>query len=279
MKKRKNKLTSFFAELYAKIRKNRISFAIYTLLQIITVAVIVITATNRNWSGTFTGVLALILFLLPAFVEKSFRIELPTTLEIIVILFVFCAEILGEIGMYYTKYPFWDNMLHCTSGFIFAAFGFSLVDICNRDRRMGIRLSPFFLSLVACCFSLAVGVVWEFFEFGMDILVHTDMQKDFLLGSISTGTVSPNGQTAVFIQNIQSTTVTLADGTTHTFAGYLDIGLMDTMKDLIIDAIGALLFSILGYFYVRHRGKKGKLAKQFIPQVPSDASDTTKDTP
>lgn len=267
-KTKKEASDRFGRRMFRKIRANKVSFAVYVFLCVITCAVIVLTASNRNWSGTFTGFLALILFLLPAFVEESFRIELPTTLEIIVMLFVFCAEILGEIGMYYTKYPFWDNMLHCTNGFIFAAFGFSLVDIFNRNRRVDFHLSPFFLSLVALCFSMTVGVVWEFFEFGWDCLTHSDMQKDFMLGTIVTGKLSPDGQTPVTVSGIVQTVVTLADGSTYVIdGGYLDIGLFDTMKDLIVDFIGALAFSVIGFFYVRQRGK-GRIAQQFIPQVP-----------
>ena len=270
MKKKNGKVRAFFRSLYDnKVRKNRISFSVYVLLYLITLAVIILTALNGDWSGTFTGVLALILFLLPAFVEKSFRIELPTTLEIIVILFVFCAEILGEIGMYYTKYPFWDTMLHATSGFIIAAFGFSLVDIANRNRRMQIHLSPFFLSLVACCFSISVGVAWEFFEFFGDMILRTDMQKDFILSAMSSSVLNSPSQDPIILDSIVQTTITLADGTTHTVSGYLDVGLFDTMTDLAVDAIGAIAFSILGFFYVRHRGK-GTLVQQFIPKLSED---------
>lgn len=269
--KNARKIGLFFRSLFAEVRKNRISFAVYVLLYMVTIAIIILTALNQNWSGTFTGVLALILFLLPAFVEKSFRIELPTTLEIIVMLFVFCAEILGEIGMYYTKYPFWDNMLHATSGFIIAAFGFSLVDIANRNRRMEIHLSPFFLSLVACCFSMSMGVAWEFFEFLGDMLLRTDMQKDFILPAISSSALNPNSQDPIILKDITQTVITLSDGTTYTVNGYLDIGLFDTMKDLMVDAIGAIAFSILGFFYVRHRGK-GKLVKQFLPTISDDST-------
>ncbi len=274
MKKKNGKVRAFFRSLYDKVRRNRISFSVYVLLYLITLAVIVLTALNGDWSGTFTGVLALILFLLPAFVEKSFRIELPTTLEIIVILFVFCAEILGEIGMYYTKYPFWDTMLHVTSGFIIAAFGFSLVDIANRNRRMEIHLSPFFLSLVACCFSISVGVAWEFFEFFGDMILRTDMQKDFILSAISSSVLNSPSQDPIILDGIVQTTITLADGTTHTVAGYLDVGLFDTMTDLAVDAIGAIAFSILGFFYVRHRGK-GTLVQQFIPKIPEQTNYNT----
>ena len=272
--KKQGKIRTFLRSLFEKVRENRISFAVYVLLYIITIAVIIITAFNGDWSGTFTGVLALILFLLPAFVEKSFRIELPTTLEIIVMLFVFCAEILGEIGMYYTKYPFWDNMLHVTSGFIIAAFGFSLVDIANRNRRMEIHLSPFFLSLVACCFSLSMGVAWEFFEFFGDMILRTDMQKDFILSAISSGALNHGSQDPILVDQITQTVITLSDGTTYTVNGFLDIGLFDTMKDLMVDAIGAVAFSILGFFYVRHRGK-GKLVKQFIPKIPNETDSIT----
>lgn len=271
MKQKKRKIPAFFQSFFQKIRRNRISFSVYILLYCITISVIILTALHGNWSGTFTGILALTLFLIPTVVEQTFRIELPTTLEIIVILFVFCAEILGEIGMYYTKYPFWDNMLHVTSGFIIAAFGFSLVDIANRNHRMEIHLSPLFLSLVACCFSISIGVLWEFFEFFGDLLLRTDMQKDFFLSSVSSSALNPESQSPIVINHIVQTAITLEDGTVYTVPGYLDIGLFDTMKDLMVDAIGAVAFSILGFFYVRHRGK-GKLVQQFLPKIPPETS-------
>lgn len=255
-----------FHRMFQKIRENKTAFAVYCFLCMITVAVIIYSAIEQNWSGCFNGLLTLLLFFLPAYLEESLKIELSTALEIITMLFVFAAEILGEVGMYYTRFPFWDNMLHWTNGFLFAAFGFSLAGICNRSKKISFELSPFFLALVACCFSLSVGVCWEFIEFLTDLLTKSDMQKDTVLTLISSGKFSPDGQTPVVIKNITETVITTADGQSFTVNGYLDIGLFDTMKDLMVDFAGALIFSVIGYFHIKFSGKF-KIAKVLIPEV------------
>ena len=235
-------------------------------MSLITVAVMVLTALNRQFESTFTAFISLILFLLPTFVEERLRIRLPTALEIIAVLFVFCANILGEIAAFYTKIPFWDDMLHYTSGFIFAAFGFALVEIFNRNGRFDFHLSPIFLSIVALCFAVTVGVVWEFFEFSADVLLHTDMQKDFIVSQIYSAELNPDGQAPRIVEGIVQSTVTTARGEVVTVSGYLDIGLLDTMKDLFVDFAGAVLFCVFGYFYASH-SDKGRIARQFIPRV------------
>ena len=258
---------SLFRRMFRNIRENKTAFGVYCFLCLITFAVIIYSAVERNWSGCFNGILTLVLFFLPAFLEESLKIELSTALEIITMLFVFAAEILGEVGMYYTRFPFWDDLLHWVNGFLFAAFGFALAEICNRSKKVSFELSPFFLALVACCFSLSVGVCWEFIEFFTDLLTKSDMQKDTILTLISSGKFSPDGQTQVVIKNITETVITTADGQSFIVNGYLDIGLFDTMKDLMVDLAGALIFSVIGYFHVKFSGRS-KIAKALIPEVP-----------
>ena len=190
------------------------------------------------------------------------KIELPTPLEIIILLFIFAAEIMGEIGSYYTKFPYWDTMLHTMNGFLAAAIGFSLVDILNRHKSDKFHLSPLYLAIVAFCFSMTIGVMWEFFECGMDLFFGMDTQKDTIVHSISSVMLDPTRtQTIVHINDIHDVTV---NGQSLGVNGYLDIGLLDTMKDLFVNFIGAVVFSIIGFFYVKKRGE-GKFAKKFIP--------------
>lgn len=268
------------------IKRNKAASAVYFTLRLATVGVLIRSIFLGQWESVFTCFLTLTLFLLPHFIEKSFRIDLPTTLEIIAFVFIFCAEILGEIECYYIKYPLWDTMLHTTSGFVFAAFGFCLLDMLNRSKRISLNLSPLSLSLVAFCFSMTVGVMWEFFEFGADYLFRFDMQKDTILKGLSTVTLDPtSSNTAVLLDGIVRTVIEHADGTVTVIeGGYLDIGIYDTMKDLFVNFIGAVVFSTIGYFYVKHRGK-GKIARQFIPVVQKEEpkekendSDDAKDT-
>lgn len=262
---KKTKKPGLFHQLYLMIKEDKISFTVYVILRLLVLVVLVRCAFNGQWESVFVCVLTLLLFLLPPFVEKTFSIRLPTTLEVIAFLFIFCAEILGEINLYYQKIPIWDTMLHTVNGFVFAAVGFSLVDIFNKSDKFKFQLSPLFLAIVAFCFSMTIGVMWEFFEFSADMILKTDMQKDALIDYISSTTLDPlKSNTPIIIDKISSTTLMTADGQAFFMNYYLDIGLIDTMKDLFVNFIGAVVFSIIGYFYAKQRGK-GRLANQFIP--------------
>lgn len=250
--------------LKATIRQQPAVFAVYVVLRLIVVAELVLSILRGEYESAFICLLVLILFVLPFFIQQNFGIQLPTTLEIIILLFIFAAEILGELEGYFITYPNWDTMLHTTTGFLCAATGFALIDILNRNSRIKFHLSPIYVALAAFCFSMTVGVLWEFFEFGMDRLFHLDMQKDTVVQSITSVMLDPtNSNTPITIDGIHSVAV---NGNDLGFDGYLDIGLYDTMEDLFVNFIGAVTFSVIGYFYIKHRGK-GKLARAFIPTL------------
>ena len=250
--------------LKATIRQQPAVFAVYVVLRLIVVAELVLSILRGEYESAFICLLVLILFILPFFIQQNFGIQLPTTLEIIILLFIFAAEILGELEGYFITYPNWDTMLHTTTGFLCAATGFALIDILNRNSRIKFQLSPIYVALAAFCFSMTVGVLWEFFEFGMDRLFHLDMQKDAVVQSITSVMLDPtNSNTPITIDGIHSVAV---NGNDLGFDGYLDIGLYDTMEDLFVNFIGAVTFSVIGYFYIKHRGK-GKLARAFIPTL------------
>ena len=201
--------------------------------------------------------------MLPFFIQQNFGIELPSTLEIIILLFIFAAEILGELECYFITYPHWDSMLHTTTGFLCAATGFALIDILNRNSRIKFELSPIYVALAAFCFSMTVGVLWEVFEFGMDRLFHMDMQKDMIIHSFASVTLDPtNNNIPILVDNITDVAV---NGESLGLGGYLDVGLYDTMQDLFVNFIGALTFSIIGYFSAK--SGNNKIAKQFVPVV------------
>ncbi len=226
-----------------------------------------------RYENMFVCVLSLVLFCVPMLIERSLDIDIPPLMEAIIYCFIFAAEILGEINSFYTIIPGWDTMLHTINGFLVAAVGFSLVDLFNRSERFTFKLSPLFLAIVAFCFSMTVGVLWEFFEFGADQVMGTDMQKDFIVQNIHSVSLNPDGLNNVVDVSIESLEVNGQDWMEFP-GGYLDIGLVDTMKDLQVNFIGAVAFSIIGYFYVKTRGK-GKLAASLIPIVlDSQGSDT-----
>ena len=261
MRNKKNK-SNRKDELKTRIVENKRVFTLYIVLRLSVILIMIAQFFNGNYENFFLCILTLILFTIPSFIEKNYHIDLPDTLEVIILLFIYSAEILGELRSFYVIFPFWDTMLHTLNGFLAAAIGFSMVDILNRNKKSSFQLSPFFMALVAFCFSMTIGVLWEFFECGMDIFFHMDMQKDTIVTGISSVLLNPEGlNRAVRIRDIQSTVV---NGQDLGIQGYLDIGLLDTMKDLFVNFIGAVVFSTIGYFYVKTRGE-GKFAKKFIP--------------
>ncbi len=258
---------------------------LYLVLVTVVVAVFVGQLLAKNYENCFTCILTLVLFSMPAFVDRKLKITLPNTLEVVIVLFIFAAEILGEIRGFYLRYPWWDTMLHAANGFLMAAIGLSLIDIFNRSEFFKFELSPFFVSLVAFCFSMTIGVVWEFFEFTMDIFAGTDMQKDTILQSIATVDLHPAKENIpVLVEGIENIVVqgknlSINGGQIHDYAlglgGYLDIGLIDTMGDLFVNFVGAVIFSVIGFFYIKNRGK-GNFIQRFIPQLKKTAKKADK---
>lgn len=278
MKHRKRRGPNY-KSLRQEIKEKKGVASIYFTLRALVIVMMIAQFWNRNFENVFFCVLTLILFLIPTFIERKVRIDLPDTLEIIILLFIFAAEILGEIQAYYITFPHWDTMLHTLNGFLCAAIGFALVDVLNRSEQFSFRLSPLFLAIVAFCFSMTIGILWEFFELAMDRFLLLDMQKDTVIHTISSVMLDPaGGNRPTAIHNITDVILVTEDGaqTALGLGGYLDIGLRDTMNDLFVNFIGASVFSVIGSFYVKSRGK-GKFARRFIPQVledpPEDAAE------
>lgn len=267
--KQRPKKEGFFSSAKTQIKQNKGPFAVYMILRIFVIASMILAALRGEFENVFVYALTLVLFLMPAAIERKFKVDFPSTLEIIILLFIFSAEVMGEIHNYYMRVPHWDTMLHTINGFLFAAVGFSLLDVVNRNPNIKFQLSPVYLAIVAFCFSMTIGVLWEFFEFGCDMLLEKDMQKDFIINAFSSVTLdATHSNIPIRLDNIKDVSV---NGKALGLGGYLDIGLIDTMKDLMVNFIGAFLFSIIGYFYVKNRGK-GILAKQFIPTLDEDES-------
>ena len=249
--------------LYMELREHRSSFIVYFTLRIIVIVMLILQLLNRNYENVFLCALTLVLLIMPSLVQITFKVELPTTLEIFILVFIFAAEILGEISEFYLVFPFWDTVLHTINGFLAAAIGFSMVDLLNRSEKIVFNLSPLFMAIVAFCFSMTIGVVWEFFEFVMDQIIGYDMQKDTVIHVIRSVTLDPAGHNVPYV--IDNITETAVNGQELGLGGYLDIGLIDTMQDLIVNFIGAFIFSVIGFFYVKNRGKGG-FANRFIPR-------------
>lgn len=248
--------------------KRKLNITVYVLLRGFVIFSMIVQGLNGNWNNVALCVLTLILFTLPNIISKSFHITLPEPLEIIVYLFIFSAAILGEIQNFYELFEHWDTILHTLNGFLCAAIGFSLVDLLNNNDDVHIHMSPAFAALVAFSFSMTVGVMWEFVEFSVDHYLQKDMQKDRIVDHFQSVKINPEEENVpIIVENIDRTEIYADHGETiiEIEGGYLDIGINDTMKDLIVNFLGAFIFSIIGYLYVKNR-EGFKFIEFFFPR-------------
>lgn len=246
----------------------RKALLVYLILRTLIILCMILQIVRGDMNNAFLCLLSLVLLLLPSIIQHKLDITLPNTLEIIIYLFIFAAEILGEISNFYGIIPYWDTMLHTINGFLCAAIGFSIVDFLNKSDAK-IHLSPKYLCVVAFCFSMTIGILWEFFEYGADKIFLLDMQKDTIISTVSTVTIDPeqNNKTVV-LKNIDRTEIYDIDGNLLATiqGGYLDIGINDTMKDLIVNFIGAFVFCIFGYFYNKRGNNEDSFINNFVPK-------------
>ena len=165
--------------------------------------------------------LGVVVLFLPSMLEHRLRLDVPDAIEILYFLFLYAAIYLGEVRSFYYRIPNWDLILHAFSGLMLGALGFSVVNLLNRDREVRVALSPAFVALFAFLFASTVGVLWEIYEYCVDGLLQTNMQKFALeSGAALTGREA----------------------------------LADTMEDLILDCAGAALMSAAGYLSLK-RGR------------------------
>jgi len=246
---------------YKETKRN--SLLVYLILRFLVILCMILQIVRGDWNNAFLCLLSLLLFTFPTFIQAKFKIKLPNVLEAMIYVFIFSAEILGEINNFYGIIPHWDTLLHTINGFLAAGIGFSLIDLLNKNSK-SISLSPVFVAIVAFCFSMTIGVIWEFFEYGVDTYLRYDMQKDRIVSTISTVELDPDkSNKAILVSNIQETQIHTDNGVVTIKGGYLDIGIKDTMKDLFVNFIGALAYSFIGFLYIINRDKY-KFATHFI---------------
>lgn len=184
------------------------------VLQLIMAVELVLTLYNQYWINAFLVSIVMLLTLSSTLIWRRFGVDIPAEFQLLTVLFVFAALFLGEIRNYYGRIWWWDMALHTSSGLLLGIVGFLLVYVLNESRRIDMYLRPIFVALFAFMFAISVGVMWEIFEFAMDSLFKTNMQKP-MLGDPS--------------------------------------GLTDTMWDLIVDTLGALIISVLGWRYMERQ--------------------------
>ena len=265
--KKKAKKERLRDRLKEQIKTHKKAFALYVILRLLVIITLVLQLIHGNYENAFLCILTLILFLIPSFFESRFKLDLPEALEIVILLFIFAAEILGEIQNFYNVFANWDLILHTINGFLCAAVGFSLIDILNRYDKFHLNLSPFFVAVVGFCFSMTIGVLWEFFEYGADEVFHTDMQKDRIVENIYSVALNEEGKNVVVkVEDITETHIVTENGEYTINNGYLDIGLSDTMGDLLVNFIGATIYCIIGFVYVKKRDDDS-FAQKFIVRM------------
>ena len=254
----------YIKHLGNKAKEQRGVFILYSILRLLVVLIGIRSVMLHNYDSTVTCLLVLALFFVPSLLEDTLKIRIPALLEGIIYCFIFAAEILGELGHFYTQFPIWDTMLHTLNGFLFAAVGFSTVDLLNRTSK-NINLSPLYLTMVAFCFSMTIGVLWEFFECGADIFLGQDMQKDFVVDHFQSVSLDPtHSQQVIHVEDITGTVIQTASGEVYTIdGGYLDIGILDTMKDLLVNFIGAIVFCSFGFAFLKY-GENRKVATSVV---------------
>lgn len=236
--------------LLRKKKEEPAAFWTYVVLRFIVILILIRCILRGDIESAFVCVLVLVIYLLPQFVENRLNIDIPTTLEVVIFVFVFAAEILGELQSYFIKYSNWDTILHTSSGFLSAAVGFSLVDLLNRSDNAKVQLSPGYLAITAFCFSMTIGILWEFIEFSADRLFLLDMQKDTIVNQISSVSLDPtNSNISITVKGIKDVILVTDSGEQALgLGGFLDIGLYDTMEDLFVNFVGAVVFSVAAFF-------------------------------
>ncbi len=244
----------------------RSSLVIYLILRFLVIICMILQILRGDLNNALLCLLSLILLFAPLFIQNKLEITLPNDLEIAIYLFIFSAEILGEIDNFFGIIPYWDIILHTINGFLATAVGFSLVDLLNKNSK-NINLSPFYLCLVAFCFSMTIGVLWEFFEYSCDKFLNVDMQKDTVIQKISSVALNPDGENkAVVVDDIGKTIIYDTNGDVLQVIdnGYLDIGLNDTIEDLFVNFIGAIVFSCFAFFDLKHN-RSNSFINRFVP--------------
>ena len=236
--------------LLRKKKEEPAAFWTYVVLRFIVILILIRCILRGDIESAFVCVLVLVIYLLPQFVENRLNIDIPTTLEVVIFVFVFAAEILGELQSYFIKYSNWDTILHTSSGFLCAAVGFSLVDLLNRSDNAKVQLSPGYLAITAFCFSMTIGILWEFIEFSADRLFLLDMQKDTIVNQMSSVSLDPtNSNISITVKGIKDVILVTDSGEQALgLGGFLDIGLYDTMEDLFVNFVGAVVFSVVAFF-------------------------------
>jgi len=188
--------------------RNHVTLAIYYGVRVIVLVAFVGFLFLKVWDSAFYTLFIFFLIIAPSIIKERYKIFLPFELDLAVGTFVLLSLFFGEVRGFYDKFPYWDAILHFQSGILLGVVGFILIYILNEQKTEKLHLSPGFIAFFSVCFSLALSVLWEVFEFTADSFFGANMQES---------------------------------------------GLPDTMGDLIVNGIGAIVIASLGYVWMKRR--------------------------
>jgi hypothetical protein len=201
----------------------------------------------QNYESAILAVITLIVFIFPVFLKK--KIEIPDIIESMLLIAIYASVILGEIKLYYVIIPHWDSIVHILDGFILAAIGYSLINFINKGHKLSMILSPAFTVLYIICFAVTMGVIWELFEYFGDSVFGKDMQKDVYINQINSILLNQDNMNIPAKISIDSVVINGKE-----WQSYVDIGLIDTMKDMLLNLVGAVFFAVYSYFRIKRSG-------------------------
>jgi uncharacterized membrane protein YjdF len=192
----------------------RVHWWVVSVVQVVMTISLCVAIYEQHWLNVAVVLGIIGVMAMPTLLGKRFDVHIPAEFEVLALIFMFASLFLGEVRGYYERFWWWDIVLHTSSGFLLGILGFLLVYVLNENDRIDLHMRPHFVALFAFLFSVAMGAMWEIFEFAMDQLVGTNMQKPMF--------DDPSGLT-------------------------------DTMWDLIVDTLGALIISLLGWWHLKSK--------------------------
>ncbi len=204
-----------------RISSRVLKIIVYWAFRLLLVGAIITSIYTKEVTNLILAIITLLITYLPSLIEKKFDFDFPNEFEIIIIVFIYLSNYLGEIHLFYERFPFWDIFLHFISGILLGLVGIAFVYVLNREKNVSLKLSAEFIVLFAFMFAISLGAVWEIFEFTVDYHLDYNMQR------YRSNEVYPFGP---YVQSI---------------------GLVDTMWDLILDVLGAGVVSIIAYHYLK----------------------------
>lgn len=214
--------------------KRRISTVIFILCECFTALTIGLVAHSGRYDRLPMAIATLFMLLLPRLTERLFRVRVVLPLKILMLLYAM-GPMLGQCWQLYYTLNWWDKLLHTLGGVMFALVGVLLLKKFSGAK----EITPLFAAVFALCFSMAISMAWEFCEFGADQLFGMDMQHDTIVSGVHSYLLGEETGVTGVVENI---TQVVVDG--RVFPGYIDIGLIDTMTDMLLETLGALAVAV-----------------------------------